>query len=878
MTCTCALAVADNRFGASERLVVHELRSSSYARTKALQIAVWCVLVLAACSQEPNAPVDAAVPGCVGAVCPSSAPAIDWSAPNPTFMAHLRVTDPLGNPVEGATVSAGALQGASDGAGRVRVGPLSALSDAVVRIERTGMAPQFVSISALRAARTTESVIMTPLSVSSMVSAQKRILLEASGSIDLPARSLATSDGVRASSAKVEMSYVSASARERLPGRVHGIDQLGSPTLLDPMGVLFVRFRDSASRPLNLAPGSAATLSFPVAPDSSLRDGQAVPLWSLDETSGQWRKESKCRVVARSVGSAVERACVGVVDHFSYWAMAQEIDIYKPDSVGCVNATVAREANACFDLRPVAMHHYRCNAQGEQCSPYVPGMEKFIPHAPDVAWCAVLPTRDVSYRVQVIYDVTTERCGADGPKPGRRAKVSTPLTLTNFQTMLGSDLMLNFTVRGDRDCGTLCAQIPLTVTLADLAGPLWTDHDEDGFFTIPAGTLETGLARDCNDTRADIYPRRETEPFCVAEDLNCDGRAPPVYVPGATLPPWVWNQDCKVCRERLGEKLMLSEEVSGNDYDEDCSDGALDRDADGVLPPDDCDDGDKGVNPSAVEVVGNSVDENCDGMALDADGDGYFYAHQVVHAEKLALDPSKFIDCDDYDEQVHPGVPASEEAVLRQFYYQASGTTRRSLWFCGYFEQQGIPSWLYRRSVRDLNCDGRATDLDGDGFTSPDDLTFGPARATDCDDLDPRNRPNSELDPTCVVRADHPNDSTCDVLSRANGAGCPILTLSGTDLVTTCEESRRNGVGTGMGGCTFAGWSERNPLSINPGTTWGPCDGTGPLPECPMGSSCFGTLTYTPELTAYLQSTYLPAEQTLAFLGMCFPSCALPTK
>jgi hypothetical protein len=221
-------------------------------------------------------------------------------------------------------------------------------------------------------------------------------------------------------------------------------------------------------------------------------------------------------------------------------------------------------------------------------------------------------------------------------------------------------------------------------------------------------------------------------------------------------------------------------------------------------------------------------------------------------------------------------VAASAEAALSGFYYPSNGVIRREIWFCGYFEQKGVPSWLYYYNVKDRNCDGKITDLDGDGFTAPGDLTFGPERATDCDDLDPRNRPLSQTDATCVVRADHANDSSCDVLSRSGAEGCPILTLSGTELVTTCEEAKRNGIGTGMGGCSFAGWAERNPLSINPGTSWGPCDGAGPLAECPSGSSCFGMLAYTPQMTSYLERTYLPEGERLSFAGMCFPACKLP--
>ncbi len=54
-----------------------------------------------------------------------------------------------------------------------------------------------------------------------------------------------------------------------------------------------------------------------------------------------------------------------------------------------------------------------------------------------------------------------------------------------------------------------------------------------------------------------------------------------------------------------------------NGVDEDCSgvDAVdLDRDADGIPRPQDCDDTTATVRPGATEVIGNAVDENCDGI------------------------------------------------------------------------------------------------------------------------------------------------------------------------------------------------------------------------------------------------------------------------
>ncbi len=58
-----------------------------------------------------------------------------------------------------------------------------------------------------------------------------------------------------------------------------------------------------------------------------------------------------------------------------------------------------------------------------------------------------------------------------------------------------------------------------------------------------------------------------------------------------------------------------------------------------VANDDDCDDGDAGVRPGAVEVVGNLVDEDCDGMVacwVDGDGDGYAASDAAITSAPVA--------------------------------------------------------------------------------------------------------------------------------------------------------------------------------------------------------------------------------------------------
>jgi hypothetical protein len=71
----------------------------------------------------------------------------------------------------------------------------------------------------------------------------------------------------------------------------------------------------------------------------------------------------------------------------------------------------------------------------------------------------------------------------------------------------------------------------------------------------------------------------------------------------------------------------------------------IDRDDDGVVNADDCDDTDPGIYPGASERC-NGLDDDCDGeVPEDQDGDGY--ADTACGGD----------DCDDLDETRHPGMP-----------------------------------------------------------------------------------------------------------------------------------------------------------------------------------------------------------------------------
>jgi hypothetical protein len=94
--------------------------------------------------------------------------------------------------------------------------------------------------------------------------------------------------------------------------------------------------------------------------------------------------------------------------------------------------------------------------------------------------------------------------------------------------------------------------------------------------------------------------------------------------------------------------------------------GYGDRDLDGHVSLEDCDDDDGAVHADAVELPGDGVDQDCDGAELcrvDLDGDGH-HAEATVPSDDLACDAPGEADagapggdCDDQDASRYPAAP-----------------------------------------------------------------------------------------------------------------------------------------------------------------------------------------------------------------------------
>ncbi len=203
----------------------------------------------------------------------------------------------------------------------------------------------------------------------------------------------------------------------------------------------------------------------------------------------------------------------------------------------------------------------------------------------------------------------------------------------------------------------------------------------------------------------------------------------------------------------------------------------------------DCDDASRAVNPSGIEVC-DSLDNDCNGTvdvdAIDAqtyytDGDGDGYGDAPVEAcipsDGLATEGG---DCDDGDDDLHPGAP--EDDCTDPTDYNCDGSTGfadndADGWpaceDCDDAVASTNPDAAEACDLVDNDCDGIVddnagattwyADADGDGYGDPavatescEQVPGTVADATDCDDTDAAYHPGAE------EPCDDPADYNCD--------------------------------------------------------------------------------------------------------------------
>ena len=254
-----------------------------------------------------------------------------------------------GLPLAGASVgvAGGASQGVSDAQGRVSLtvnaGPAVAL-----RVSRSGYADQTHVLQLPAGVGSDgyfEATLMPRAAALTLADAAAGGSLAGSDGarITLPPNALVNAAGVAVTGpVSVTLTPVdinNPAALPAFPGRFEGLNPDGARTPIVSYGT--VEFTLSqGGQPLQLRPGARATIELPLYAGANLNGsllvaGGTLPLWSLDERSGQWVNEGTGTLVASSL-SPTELVMRAEVAHLSWWNADMGFTPFRPRP-RCIN-------------------------------------------------------------------------------------------------------------------------------------------------------------------------------------------------------------------------------------------------------------------------------------------------------------------------------------------------------------------------------------------------------------------------------------------------------------------------------------------------------------------------------------------------------------
>ena len=199
-----------------------------------------------------------------------------------------------------------------------------------VVVDATGFASQFVATripaGGEEAALNVRLLARAPAQTLQRAEAGGTVSGASGVAVTLPADALVDSDGNPVSGdievALTPLDVSDDTTLEAFPGGFAAIDVSGETGALLSLGLAEFDLRQDG-QPLNLAPGATATLRVPIYvteldDGTPVAAGVTIPLWSLDETTGDWVQEGTGTAVA-DAASPTGFAFEAEVSHFSWW-------------------------------------------------------------------------------------------------------------------------------------------------------------------------------------------------------------------------------------------------------------------------------------------------------------------------------------------------------------------------------------------------------------------------------------------------------------------------------------------------------------------------------------------------------------------------------
>ncbi len=230
-----------------------------------------------------------------------------------------RVLDENKLPLSGVQIEAGTVKTMTDVNGKFTLNSAQFKNDAAfVKLTKTGYFTGFRTFTPTENATNNVEVTLIKKNVVGNFNSANggQVSVSSGGSINFPASGLVNASSNAAYSGTVEVAAffinpTSPDFRTLLPGDLRGINAAGKQVGLESFGMMAVELNGAGGEKLQLAAGKQATITFPIPASLISKAPVSIPLWSFDESTGQWKEEG----AATKQGSNY----VGTVNHFSFW-------------------------------------------------------------------------------------------------------------------------------------------------------------------------------------------------------------------------------------------------------------------------------------------------------------------------------------------------------------------------------------------------------------------------------------------------------------------------------------------------------------------------------------------------------------------------------